>query len=694
MSKIIPPHNNDLDIPTRCHDISKLYTNINQEDGDKQENIHEVNRVYEKLRNTIKSNRTPVKINNNETTTTKNNLNKERKPKNIKVRNLLINGEKIVKRIQQNTFRKTKPEPTMSVMFKKAKKCLSSVKTKPTKKVPKTDHNSSSKKTKKWKDPLINKFDNESSSVKQRCKLLANEVENLLSYKKKRKRRIFINETVQYSNVMRNNTNVSVRKQVGEIVVHDYLPLPRRYNPCSFDDRDWDGLEKKRYKSSYDLVQTIFQTEHLVSSTDEKAVNYIELSDTSYNSHYKEHSSDLGKMLISSLPRHTYESHNTYKTYKINQTITNHEKNSPQARKIKFITTQSRNNFIALKDKENLDKDFKMGYKKHSKYTPHPHKSTKFNEYSKAQNLFQNFQETSYTIEFTGSHERSVLRHEEKEIPTKNMELIDSQKSEEFPTYIISGDANNTFVANIHNFTYTKERSSSRECAINYRSKSSSSRENEICESHKTYTIHEVNNHLRPFTQKYHQDHTFPDNRDNKVIDNVVFISKSQNSANKSLEKGINPLDVCQTVHSNDVFEDLDLNERQFNDSLFSDDYEFNSILFDRNAYTKRNSSEFKRTNNYNELSHHFNVEPQVNENISCKNNNIAFDLTSNVRNDNVHSHLNNGNQNKAEIVVETSIYGDIKHTRVNTNNNFNLKNRLRFVPKGKYNVFFQCRIT
>uniref|UniRef100_A0A1E1WL95 Uncharacterized protein n=1 Tax=Pectinophora gossypiella TaxID=13191 RepID=A0A1E1WL95_PECGO len=114
-------------------------------------------------------------------------------------------------------------------------------------------------------DVVLKKFNEDpTGSIKKRCNMLEQKVDDLMRYKKNRKRKIFINETVHYSNVIRNNKNYSIRKKVGEIVIHDYVPLPPKFSPCSLDNRVWDKIKNNPHKSSYDLVKTIFKTQETI----------------------------------------------------------------------------------------------------------------------------------------------------------------------------------------------------------------------------------------------------------------------------------------------------------------------------------------------------------------------------------------------------------------------------------------------
>ncbi|CAH0674041.1 unnamed protein product [Spodoptera exigua] len=156
----------------------------------------------------------------------------------------------------------------------------------------------------------------------------------------------------------------------------------------------------------------------------------------------------------------------------------------------------------------------------------------------------------------------------------------------------------------------------------------------------------------------------------------------------------VEPLDVCETV-----LHEIESGEREF-DLTYNDDHRKNDSLYnysqndnvDINTPTHRDNLINKTVNkNGEDVSHHFNnviktIENQVND----KNTDIIQDLELLEKSQ---GEPTNGDD-KMRDISDVNIVDNInveKDFNFETNN-FNLRNRPRFVPKGMSQIFENCR--
>lgn len=506
------------------------------------------------------------------------------------------------------------------------------------------------------KDPLISRFEKVTDSIKQRCNMLSKKVEDLLIYKNKRKQKLFVNETVQYSNIIKDNKNVSVRKKIEEIVLHDYVSLPPKYSPCSFDNRVWDGLKTKPCKSTYDLVRTILKTQQTIDHvaenvTQERASSSMEINALSPLS-YSPCSSGVDRCSeVPLLPKFTYDSHiNRFNHFNFRETVVNNINKH-------FITTQSIDNFVPPCNKHKTRKRYETNVRNATDFIPKSRKGEKksiFNvQYSRT------FQQESVTIDFS----------------TKSDDYLGRDRCEKY------ANTNKKYFLNDiedsdHHLTYTLKKQN---CVCD---NSLPHKNNNIGETYTLDTVHipiDYNNQRYADSQQnldiYRSDQSYTRRSNNDTIQrnrkpiktmnnvNVVFVSESQECLIQGTsEINVDPLEICEIVHSRED-DILERSLRQKNDSLFNDEFYLNSSLLDKDVYMSapRNSSEIKDIEN---ASHHFNNQQTVDKITTAygreKNINIEYATNS--------------------LQMHDSIKMD--------GDNFKIRNRLRFVPKGNtYNI-------
>lgn len=106
---------------------------------------------------------------------------------------------------------------------------------------------------------LNSKFAMETESVKRRCELLAQKTEQFIK-NNKRNPEAFINENCHYtrSNIITSNKKIAIKTKVNEIVIHEYIPLPPKFN---YDNLAKSNIKNKQFKSNYDLLQTIINSQ-------------------------------------------------------------------------------------------------------------------------------------------------------------------------------------------------------------------------------------------------------------------------------------------------------------------------------------------------------------------------------------------------------------------------------------------------
>lgn len=253
---------------------------------------------------------------------------------------------------------------------------------------------------------LVKSFQDKPTVVKQRCKLLSKKVEKLKQNKNVHKRKITFTKSSQYSNIQSKNQNITVKKTVGEIIIHDTLPVHPDFNPHRLHNNIWNDMQKQ-YHKSYDLLQTILKTQEKNHNQDnvsrpsspsiagESCVKdgFDHQKTNAQVSNYSDSVIPSSNINLSE-PKLTYESHTYYQRHILeNKRLENW--NSPRQRHQRFITKQSKDNFTAPKTTLGQRLRFK------------PYRRSYANYYRKLTMLRNqnNYQEHSYTIEFSQSNE-------------------------------------------------------------------------------------------------------------------------------------------------------------------------------------------------------------------------------------------------------------------------------------------------
>ncbi|XP_063385946.1 uncharacterized protein LOC134671976 [Cydia fagiglandana] len=178
------------------------------------------------------------------------------------------------------------------------------------------------------RDTVLSKFEKETDTVQIRCNRLAKRVDNLLKVQKRRRCKIFTLETVHYSNIIKNNKSISVRKRINEIIIQEYVPLTQQ-NMAKNNENTID----KNIKRSDDLLRPI--TNIINHKNVEANLNRAKIVQPQANYfHVTETHSDI--------PGPTYESHGYLKDIHIQR---------PQCDLLEKIT---KNQFISKTSRDNL----------------------------------------------------------------------------------------------------------------------------------------------------------------------------------------------------------------------------------------------------------------------------------------------------------------------------------------------------
>ncbi|XP_028034805.1 uncharacterized protein LOC114246473 isoform X2 [Bombyx mandarina] len=108
-------------------------------------------------------------------------------------------------------------------------------------------------------DSIIQRFIKPTDSVQKRCDIISRKAQEALNHIKPKKQQILIKENVYNSNTFQGNKQISVRKRVNEIVIHDYLPLPPKIDRKNIDSHYIKTRD--RCLCTYDLINTILQSQ-------------------------------------------------------------------------------------------------------------------------------------------------------------------------------------------------------------------------------------------------------------------------------------------------------------------------------------------------------------------------------------------------------------------------------------------------
>lgn len=364
----------------------------------------------------------------------------------------------------------------------------------------------------------------------------------------------------------------------------------------------------------------------------------------------------------------TYDSHR----YGNNEVFERNETENCRTTKpnIRFITKQSKDNF-ATSD------DIRVQFKRPRKIMTN--RQTKTYDVRRIQNI----SESLYTIEYSKSSENNY-DIASKEVVSMNMdyENVDDYYKNYSKTI---GDDAFAMIDQAFGNTYTLN-----SFHVNFATQHSRNETHQRYESSQLFETHSIHDNRNEINNVYNQP------KDNittsKKDTNFVFVSKSQNSTHTRVSEHnniIEPLDVCETV-----LHEIGSGEREFdftfnenhrrNDSLYNMSPNNNDIVNEQeNRENLINLNEAIKENG-GDVSHHFNNMVQTTDNQLKDNDNIDKNIQ-----DQEFLEKNQPQPIDKDVIVEdlTDInIGNNLNVEQDCNfviNNFNLKNRPRFVPKG-----------
>ncbi|KAJ8724376.1 hypothetical protein PYW08_015850 [Mythimna loreyi] len=200
-----------------------------------------------------------------------------------------------------------------------------------------------------------------------------------------------------------------------------------------------------------------------------------------------------------------------------------------------------------------------------------------------------------------------------------------------------------------------------------------------------TYSIHD--NHSEVNEDSIMSITTKDDCIDNSKNLNIVFVSKSQHRSKPSVlscNAIVEPLDVCETV-----IDEIGSGEKEFAIS-FNENNQLNDSLYGniKDGFEKHIESGRTTSNEGNDcvsdsVSHHFNCAEKI----------IQSNRIHNIIDENLQDPVVNNQEAKINIDPENILVRNINTVNMDSNieNNFNLKNRPRFLPKGMSQIFENC---
>lgn len=506
------------------------------------------------------------------------------------------------------------------------------------------------KKKKTFKnDVLIRAFENQTDTVVRRCKMLAKKAENILANRSNKKtQKVFINETTKYSNLISNNKNISIRKSVKETIIHDYIPL-----------KSSQEIHEMNLKTSNDLLKSVielpdnspyfpnFKTKPIIFkkySTNKNTMKFPQLTFESH--HYFDTTSHYNNNV-----RQTFDTKNDhlasaqdYQTRKTHYSRKDSQENLVQSTELRSTNDQS---LIFPTKKEHKNKyvnNFDHEIKTWKKLS---NKAAAFN--------FKDFSNdiTSHTIDFS-ENSANVNSFPDNINNVNNERTFDIMNIDENLTTSIE----TTNIANI-GFTYT----------ITESNEISKSNVLELNEEHKMYTQGYLSRKL--FIQESLDVISVSKLKASEIQENATTTTiKHKNVLNskplfleeETITENIEPLNICEAIiNSGDAIEStFDLNENlgNLNDTLFN--------------FSPKNGTDILKASQKllsNENVTNLNAN-HINEEMIKQ-----IDIYTTIQDD-----IEIGNQNK-----NISEKKDNKQVTDILRNNFYIKNRLRFLPKGKY---------
>ncbi|XP_063545755.1 uncharacterized protein LOC134753745 [Cydia strobilella] len=441
------------------------------------------------------------------------------------------------------------------------------------------------------RDSVLSKFEKETDEVKIRCNRLAKRIDNLLKVKKRRRCKIFTLETVHYSNIIKNNRSISVRKKINEIIFHEYVPLAQRNIA-----KNNENTIVKDIKRSNDLMRPI--TNIINHENVEANLNRAKIvqPQTKYF-HFIETHSDI--------PGPTYESHGYLKDTHIQQPQCDLlEKNT----KNQFISKTSRDNLASPITEKKVVKKQKV-----TKELIHNKKVTNLELADE-----ERTPKTSYSIHFTKSDSQICQAHESALNASHVTTVNNNDKISIGSTYTIAH-------INTTRSTSVKKLLS------------------------QTCTYGTTN--LSPLSPIINTHDTAAN--DERFDHNVVFISNSQlvNTGTRLIEP-IEPIRMCEAVIG--TYDDT-----QNHEEIIENTFMFHSTNAIIGGNTEIQTGEMFESEK--ELRRNFTInEDSIDECLNIiSNNNITRELD------------------------------DVNYEP----NNFNLKNRRRYIPKGMSPILELCNL-
>lgn len=332
----------------------------------------------------------------------------------------------------------------------------------------------------------------------------------------------------------------------------------------------------------------------------------------------------------------------------------------------RFITKQSRDNFTSA------DK-YKSLYKSHLKDKNVKQSIKRRNHYKEMHTI----DESSYTIEFTKSNEINCS--------IKYSQILVSDQSD-FKRCYVKDKTQNLYKSHSINYeptmffgnTYTiPTYSPTPDCNVYYPANHTKCTDsNELC----------VTRSLYHSTAKKQNCNSININREdaierNQDEGNIIFVSKPQFNENEPFSDDFQPMEICETVLSrNETIEDenhahIDENAR-LDGSLNYADYSENN----GEDFLKYYTQVIKHRTDNEDVSHHF-------SNTLCsKDLNMIDDIEANLQRSAVNIDLKENNNVHIKPIQNciAERNGKEENTFNIKQNNFDFKDRLRFLPKGE----------
>ncbi|XP_053605288.1 uncharacterized protein LOC128672275 isoform X2 [Plodia interpunctella] len=514
------------------------------------------------------------------------------------------------------------------------------------------------------------------------------------------------NDFTTMYNIKSNNKQINIRKNVEEIKVYDYIPHP--LNSTQHSEEHQIKFTKKPHTSSHDLVKTILSTQCNNVSTNENQSSFRhEESDapkkseisyeiakdltTSINIEYnrlmkqknsRESTFDAWNFDVQSYSNYIdkvtedelYISKMTYDSHHYNKNAVC--ENSHKTKTNKFMSRQSKDNFIVSVRKQETRKMCRNKFN-HLPKINFQDVNVKFG----IKNFFKNrnfLQEPSFIIEFSNTNKgdshaaseqisKNIFRtYNKKNIftnPNKYMKTYNPDEDflKEYSTKIVS---KNTYTLSDN---YLNAREEYNMSCQNYEPIRST--ENIL---QGTYTI-ETHNDKDFYYWKKYENNQYSRKEDQL---NVIFVSEPQTEeiAQSSADDIIEPIHLCETI----------LNKNDTPKPSSDMEIDLNEDIAEQWPMTKEDKHIETLKISQQEISHHFNY--CVNStNCSAAAQNIPLNTNAEI---NTRNSILVENNVTGTIILQDQHNDNLKATMEPINNNFNIKIRPRYMPKGMSQIF------